>query len=198
MDEKTEELRDIFIDATGSETVTEHQAESPGSLAEDATDGERVRELLTELHDTHEPETDLDTGDYETLARLFFEDADDETIAEEVGIDTATAFRARLDCHLVRESDRDAPFDIDELRSLLVADVPPAECAEQLGVEQSVLDEYVAVVETQLASTRANARFRDGLAELLSDEELGERLAAGSRDDGLDEATEDMETNVSL
>ena len=34
MDEKTAELRDIFIEATGSDTVTEQQSESRGSLAD--------------------------------------------------------------------------------------------------------------------------------------------------------------------
>ncbi|MFB6194130.1 MAG: conditioned medium-induced protein 4 [Halobaculum sp.] len=198
MDEKTEELRDIFIDATGSDTVTEAQEESPGSLADESDASDRVRELIRDLRDTHEFETDLDLDAYETVARHYFEEADDAEIAAAAGIDPETAFAARLDLHLVRESDRDAPFALDRLRSLLVDDVPLADCAERLGVDEATVAEYAAVVETDLASTRANDRFRDGFAELLSDADLEERLASDAREDGLEEATEDMETNVSF
>ncbi len=198
MDEKTEELRDIFIDATGAETVTEQQTESPGSLADDSTDDERVRELLEELHETHEPVAGLTLGAYETVARSFFDGADDQQIADELDTDAETVLQARLDCHLVRESDRDAPFDLAELRSLVVENVSPETAADELNADADTVAEYLPVVRTDIASTRANDRFRDGLAELLSDEELGERLAVDAREDGLDDATEDIETNVSL
>ena len=198
MDDKTEELRDIFIDATGSDTVTESQEESPGSLAGESDESDRLRELLRDLQETHDFETDLGLDAYETLARRYFEDATDEAIAEELEVDPETAFEARLDLHLVRESDRDAPFDLDTLRGLLVEDASLAECAERLDTDAATVAEYAAVVETDLASTRANDRFRDGFAELLSDADLEERLAADAREDGLDEATEDIETNVSF
>ena len=198
MDEKTEELREIFIDATGADTVTQRQEESPGSLADESDESERVRELVAEMQSETTFETALDLEAYETIARLFFEDADDEAIAAEVGCDPETAVAARLDLHLVRESDRDAPFDLDELRRLRVEETPPAACAERLGVDEATVAEYVPVVETEIAATRVNDRFRDGFAELLSDADLGERLAADAREDGLEEATEDMETNVSF
>ena len=41
-------------------------------------------------------------------------------------------------------------------------------------------------------------RFRDEFAELLTDEAISDRMAQDAREDGLREATEDMETDVSL
>ena len=198
MDEKTEELRDIFIDTTGADTVTESQEESRGSLADESDDPDRVRAVLAELHEADEPRTDLSLDEYETVTRLFFDDADDDRVAAELGVSPAVATQARLDCHLVRESDRDAPFDLSRLRSLVIEGVEPADCAERLGVDIDLVEQYLPVVQTDIASTRVNDRFRDELGELLSDEDLGERLAAPAREDGLEEATEDIETNVSF
>jgi hypothetical protein len=54
------------------------------------------------------------------------------------------------------------------------------------------------VVESETAATRASHRFRDEFAELLSDEDISTRLASDARRDGLQDATEDLETDVSL
>jgi hypothetical protein len=43
-----------------------------------------------------------------------------------------------------------------------------------------------------------NHRFRDAFADLLTDADLSARLAEDARRDGLEEATEDIETDVSL
>ena len=43
-----------------------------------------------------------------------------------------------------------------------------------------------------------NHRFRDAFSDLLTDADLSTRLAADARRDGLKEATEDIETDVSL
>jgi hypothetical protein len=45
---------------------------------------------------------------------------------------------------------------------------------------------------------RVNGRFTDEFAELLTDADLEEGLTDDVKDDGLDEATEGMETNVSF
>jgi hypothetical protein len=197
MDDKTEELRDIFVEATGEDTVTEDQEDSRGSLADDPeADEERVRALLRDLREEYELTTELDLDTYEEIARAFHDDADDETIAGDLGLDETTVFDARLDLHLVRESDRDAPFDLGDLRRLVVEDVPLSERAERLDADEATVAHYTRIVETDLASTRANDRFRDGFAELLSDADLEGQLASDAREDGLEEATEDIETNV--
>jgi len=53
-------------------------------------------------------------------------------------------------------------------------------------------------VAADRAATHANERFRDAFADLLTDADLSGRLASDSREDGLREATEDIETDVSL
>jgi len=49
MDEKTEELRDIFIDVTDEDTVTESQEETRGSLI----DREGIRDRLEGVVDEY-------------------------------------------------------------------------------------------------------------------------------------------------
>ncbi|WP_251342190.1 conditioned medium-induced protein 4 [Haloplanus halophilus] len=169
MDDETAELRDIFLDATGEETVTERQAESRGSLV-DADDPEavdaRLRDLVRTMRERYDFETELRTDAYVRLIREFYDGDDDAALADALDVSTETVRRARLDCHLVRDADR--------------------------------ANEDAAVRETEREATRANDRFRDAFAELLTDADLEGRLASDSREDGLREAAEDIETDVSF
>lgn len=199
MDEKTEELREIFIDTTGADTVTESQEEGPGSLATDESEpGSRLTELVETMRERYEFESGLDTEELVTVVRNYFDDADDAGIAAAVGTDEATVFEARMDLHLVREVDRDAPFELAELRRLHVEELGVDEMAERLETDPDTVRDYLPVVEADLESTRANDRFRDGFAELLTDSELEDQMARDTREDGLEEATEDIETDVSF
>jgi hypothetical protein len=200
MDEKTQELRDIFIDATGSDTVTERQEEGPGSLADEPSGNpERIRALVAQMRDRYEFDSGLSEETLVTVVRAFFEDVDDAAIAEYVDTDAATVFEARMDLHLLRESDTDdAPVDLAALRKLLVEGATVAECADRLDADTDTVGHYADVVETRLEATRANDRFRDEFADLLTDEAISDRMAQDAREDGLREATEDMETDVSL
>jgi len=167
MDDKTAELRDIFLDATDGEgTVTERQAERRGSLVDgdpEAVDAS-LRDLVATMRDRYDFDTDLDADGYVRLIRGFYDGTDDDTLAEALGIDRETVVRARLDCHLVREDDAETP----------------------------------AVEASRERAVRANHRFRDAFVDLLTDADLTDRLASDSREDGLREATEDIETDVSL
>ena len=244
MDEKTSELRDLFVETTGSETVTERQAESRGTLTDrdEAAVDERVRELVATMRDRYEFSTDLDDATYARIARGRFEEADDEAIAaaiaeagvvsdeagvvsdeagvvsdeagvasDEAGVagesgsaptvDPATVRDARLDLHLVREADRaidDAPFDYADLKQLTAAGHSIPDCAEALDADPDIVANYARVARVDLTATRANDRFRDEFRDLLTDAEIEGSHAETAREDGLEAATEDIETDVSL
>ncbi|MWV65220.1 hypothetical protein GRS48_10365 [Halorubrum sp. JWXQ-INN 858] len=200
MDEKTEELRDLFIDATGADTVTESQSESPGSLTgrDEAAVDERVRELIATMRDRYGFETALDDAGYERVVRGYFEGDDDAGIATALDVDAATVRRARLDLHLVADADRDAPFDYGRLKRLVAEERPVEECATVLDVDAATIAEYAAVARTELTAARANGRFHDEFRELLTDAAIEGSYAADAREDGLRDATEDLETDVSL
>ncbi|SDL98081.1 hypothetical protein SAMN04487949_0385 [Halogranum gelatinilyticum] len=199
MDEKTAELRDIFIDATGSDTVTESQEETRGSLTEDGTGaGERLAEIIGTMRDKYSFVSELDDDDLQEVVERFYDGETDADIADALGTDEETVFNARMDLHLVRADDREAPFPLDDLRALLVEEAPLDERAEVLGADESVVTHYTEVVEADLESTRANDRFRDEFEELLTDSALTNRMARDAREDGLHDATEDIETDVSF
>lgn len=199
MDEKTEELRDIFMEATDAETVTESQSESPGSLTDTDVDvSARLATLLDRMRERYDFETDLDTDALSRVVRGFYDDDTDEAIADDLAVDAETVRTARLDLHLVREADREAPFAFDRLRRLLAEEVPIEERADRLDSAVETVRRYSAVAAADRRSTRANDRFRDAFTELLTDAELTDQLAADAREDGLREATEDIETDVSF
>ena len=222
MDEKTAELRDIFVETTGSDTVTERQAESPGTLTDrdEAAVAERVRELVAAMRERYDFSTDLDDATYARIARGRFELDDDASLAaalaagddavrapdegdgpESVDIDPETVRDARFDLHLVRDADRevdDAEFDYADLKSLTAEGRSIVDCAEALGAEPDAVAKYARVARVDLTSTRANDRFRDEFRDLLTDADIEGNHAETARDDGLKEATEDIETDISL
>ncbi len=200
MDDKTAELRDIFIDATGSDTVTERQEEARGSLTEDERAiARRVLELIENMRERYDFETDLDDEALQRLVYGYFDGDDDAAIADELGASEEAVFDARMDLHLVREADRDAPFDVDRLRKRLAdADPDDTTLAAAFDADEATVARHRRVAEAEAEATRANGRYRDEFTELLTDSDLSARLAQDAHDDGLREATEDIETNVSF
>jgi hypothetical protein len=203
MDEKTEELRDIFIDATGADTVTERQEESHGSLTDenDADVDSRLRELVDTMRERYDFDSDLDEDALVGVVRGFHDDADDATLAADVDASEDEVFAARMDLHLVRESDRETPevpFEFEAIEELVVEGADTDEMVETLDADRETVDHYRRVAEADAEATRASDRFRDEFAELLTDSELEGRLAHDAREDGLEEATEDIETDVSF
>jgi len=218
MDEKTAELRDIFVETTGSDTVTERQAESPGTLTDrdEAAVRERVRELVAAMRERYDFSTALDDATYARIARARFELDDDAAIAaalaagddaggegddDGVAVDADAVRDARFDLHLVREADRDvddAPFEYADVKSLTAEGRSIVDCAAALDADPDAVAKYARVARVDLTSTRANDRFRDEFRDLLTDAEIEGNHAESAREDGLKEATEDIETNVSL
>jgi flagellar motility protein MotE (MotC chaperone) len=198
MDEKTEELRDIFLDATGADTVTERQEETRGSLAggSDAATDERLADLVATMRDRFDFRTGLDDPALVTLLRRFFDDATDAEIAADLGTTDGEVFAARMDLHLVTDADH-TPVD-DVVRPLVVDGADVETCVEAVDADPETVRRAYRVAESEAAAARASHRFRDEFADLLADEGLSARLASDARRDGLEEATEDLETDVSL
>jgi molybdopterin converting factor small subunit len=198
MDEKTEELRDIFMDVSDDETVTERQEETPGSLTGAGPGADEVETVVAEMRDRYEFDTDRDDGTLATVVTEFYGGADDDAIADAIDADQATAFAARLDLHLVTDEDLEGPFDAGAARELLEQDAAPADVADALDADAERVREYARAREARDAALRANNRFRDRFEEALGDADLSRRLAAEVREDGLEDATEGMETDVSF
>jgi len=75
MDEKTAELRDLFINTTGSETVTENQEETPGSLTDERkAASERVPALISMMRDRYTFESTLSDDDIEAVVRGYYDE----------------------------------------------------------------------------------------------------------------------------
>lgn len=200
MDEKTEELRDIFVETTGAEAVTEDQEAGPGDLGdeEEQNAGERLPELVGRMRERYDFESGLDDETLVEVIRAYHDGADDEAIAERIDAGRETVFAARMDLHLIREGDREAPFPYEDLRPLVVEGVPLEERTARLESDEPIVEHYSQVVYADLRSTRANDRFADEFADLLTDQNLEQRHADETREDGLQDATEDIETDVSL
>lgn len=200
MDDKTEHLRDIFLDVAGEETVTEEQEEARGSLADEASTDDRLRSVIERMRDRYEFRTSLSDGDLVTVVKGFFAGKNDTEIAADLGDESLskTISRARIDLHLVTDRDLDAPFDLDRLQDDLASDRPMTEIADDLDVSESTVRRYRHIVEVQNERRLVGDRFYDEFAMIAEDRDLGERLTSEVKETGLEEATEGMETNVSF
>lgn len=196
MDEKTEELRDLFVDVTGGETVTEEQEEGRGSLAGDENVDERLREVVSQMRAQLGFATSLDDETLVEVVRGFYSGDSDADIGRRVDERPKTVARARTDLHLLRDTDTDPPFDFETFREALDETDDADALADRFDVSASTVRRYRRVVETQREIRRVNDRFRDEFENLLQDRELTERLTADAQEDGLDEATEGQEVDV--
>ncbi|MFA9502845.1 conditioned medium-induced protein 4 [Natrinema sp. H-ect1] len=194
MNDKTEELRDIFTDVTdGEETVTESQEDTRGSLERDErTDQERLESVVQQMRERYEFETPLADEELITVARAFYDARSDDEIADELGVDVDAIFEARMSLHLVDEDDADE-VDLAAIRDRGEDD---ATLAAEYGVSEDRIRRYRRVAEADDQSRTANDRYRDEFDSVLSDADLSERMASDLREDGLEDATEGMETDV--
>ncbi|MEY7849342.1 conditioned medium-induced protein 4 [Natrarchaeobius sp. A-rgal3] len=194
MNEKTEELKNIFTDVTdGEETVTESQEDTRGSLERDErTDEERLAGVIEQMRERYEFETPLSDEQLRDVATGFYDGDSDEEIASRFEVEPAEIFEARMSLHLIAEDDADE-IDLTAIRGREEDD---ATLAEEYGVSEDRIRRYRRVAAAEDESRTANDRYRDEFDSLLADAELSARMTTDVREDGLEDATEGMETNV--
>jgi len=201
MDNKTEELRDIFLDVADEETVTESQEAERGSLTGDdrPVDG-RLRGVLEEMREKFTFAAELSDEEYCELVRLFYDGADDGEIAAALSRSPEEIFAARLDLHLIRDDDPlgDAvgASELDAIHAMLATEDSAATIAEELGLDETTAERARAMVEAENRARRVSQRFRTSFEEILTDADLAVDLTGGAREDGLEEATEGAEVDV--
>lgn len=200
MTEKTDELRDIFVSVTDEEAVTESQAETRGSLATDEEGvDERLIAVIDRIRERFPFRSDLADGDLATVVRAYFEGESDAAIADRLGVAESAVREARLDCHLVRDGDVPESVDLGDLRTRI--DDPTETEMPSDGALGAALDadpEAVArarrVLATRARSRSVSQRFRSEFEDALADAGLSSRMTESVREDGLSEATDDMDS----
>lgn len=200
MNEKTERLRDIFLTVADDATVTERQEELRGSLTTTPDAHQRLREVIERMHAEYDFQTSLATDELVTLVQEFYAGKSDTAIARAIGDKSRakTVTRARIALHLVTDQDLDAPFPLDDLRELLADDLPTTEIADRLDVSPSTVRRYRRILAVQAARRAVGDRYRAEFERILADRELSDSLTRATRETGLEDATEGMETNVSF
>lgn len=139
MDERTADLRDLFLDVSEEATVTESQEVDRGSLV---SSNDYVEEDLRTVIRDMTARFDFSTGfEVETLSQIvqqFYAGSADDEIAENLDCSSEQVFEARMELHLVAETERLDPEVATELRQRV--DVP---AAEHISISDAPLDETV-------------------------------------------------------
>lgn len=198
MDEKTEELREIFTSVTdGADTVTETQEDTRGSLEKDKRSiEERVENVIDQMRERYgfDDSLDLSTEELRIVAQGYYNERSDAAVAGELGADEQTVFEARMSLHLFDESDADGV----DLAAVRERDEDDERLAAEYDVDESRIRRYRRVAAARDESRAANDRYRDEFDSILADSDLTSRMTTDVREDGLEDATEGMETDVSF
>ncbi|EMA34913.1 hypothetical protein C446_13424, partial [Halobiforma nitratireducens JCM 10879] len=125
-------------------------------------------------------------------ARGFYDDEGDEEIAEKLGVDAAEVFEARMSLHLIADDDAD---EVD-LAAIRDREEDDATLATEYDIDEESVSRYRRVAEAEDESRTANDRYRDEFDSILADAGLSEQMTSDVREDGLEDATEGMETDV--
>lgn len=198
MEDKTEQLRDIFIDVADEETVTESQRESHGSLATDEGSVDaRLRSDIERVREKFGVRTSLADEQLCRLVRSFYAGDDDETIAAELDCTPGEVFRTRMDLHLVHDEE----LPDKELQSAIRAasdETTTDEFAAEFGVDAATVDRAREAVAAVDRSRRVSQRFRTAFEETLTDADLSVQYTVAAHEDGLEDATDGAEVDVQL
>ncbi len=197
MEEKTEELRELFLDVTDEETLTESQEDSRGSLTgESEPVDERLEAVIAQLDEKFGVQTSLSDDQECQLVRLFYAGESDAAIASSLDIPVADVFDARMALLLVREADIPEPELGREHQRELLAEGTVETVAEETGLETAVVERAKEALTADERSGRVSHRFRIEFEEILTDADLTVRFTVGAHEDGLEDATDGAEVDV--
>ncbi|WP_435158897.1 response regulator receiver protein [Haladaptatus sp. DFWS20] len=187
--EKTEQLREIFLDVADDSTVTENQEETPGTLGDNSGPTEALQPIIREMKQKYGFRTSLEIDELATLVQLFYDEYSDTAIARELGNASRdkTVTRARIHLQLLRETDFDAPFDLDQLRGLREEETSLETIAETLDVSKSTVGRYCRILDAEQAAAAVDHRYQHQFEAALTDSGTDQSIRE-SLDSGLDDA----------
>lgn len=196
MSDRTDQLKELFLKISNNNTkVVEKQAILHGDLKGSKEIERALRGVVSEMIERYNIQTKLTPDQLAAMVRLFYKGLSDTEIAEGLG-DRAlnkTVSRARIKLHLFRESDLKPPFDEKDFMNLVEAGCSVKEMSERLSVAPSTISEYKNIFECQRAAKRDGYTKR--FAEILSDQEVSERMVSHISKDGLQDTMDtDYET----
>lgn len=196
MDEKTERLRNLFLEVAEAETLTERQREGTGSLKRDRTPEEELRPIIHRMQDRFSFETGLTDEQYCSIISGFFDELSDSDLAAALELDEPTVFTARMDLHLLDPDDW--PLDIE--RGVFIRRFGSVDDESTIESELNVPIESIRTAIQYISALdearRANFRYFDEFEGAVADGDLSKPLARDARESGLREATEDMENEL--
>ena len=198
MDDKTAHLRDLFVDVTAGDTVTEHQEESPGNLADDQSKEDRLRALLTAMDEHYGLPDDVTHETMLTIARGFYDGTTDDDLSETVDRSLETVRRVRFALHLVHDADLDGPVPEDQVDEVLSTERSVSALATEYEAAEQAVRRQLAATRAASRMRQASHRFRDQWDELLGDGDVADHMPDDVTEDGLREATEDIEVDTAF
>lgn len=169
MDEKIEQLRDIFLRTTSNGTFVERQTTPRGVLHSEAEVDADLLDAVGAMRERYGFRTSLSERALVRLIRRFYAGDTDAELAADLGCSEEVVRRARIHLHLFRESDTEASFDFDAFRRAVAPTTTDATLAARFDVGVSTVREYRRLVEALREARRVSHRDAAEFETILSE-----------------------------
>lgn len=152
-------LQELYASVATESVFTERQEAARGAVPDDRDVESGLRRLVAEMRERYGFRTALDDAALATVVRGVYAGASGADLAGRLGVTAGTVARARVNLHLFRPGDTDAPFDPAALRALLDEGRTVAEAAAALGVPRSTASRYAGVLRRRTDARRSSYRY---------------------------------------
>ncbi|MBT8507445.1 response regulator receiver protein [Methanomicrobiaceae archaeon CYW5] len=196
MNQRKQELLDLFTNITSKTTIVEPMRKIHGTLRDKEAIEREVALIMREVLDQGHFKTKLAPRQLAQLVCAYYDNKNDTEIARTLGDEklSKTVARARVRLKLFRELDFKMPFDPAQMEALLDSGKTMKEISEELGISPSTLREYRHVIESQRDPTLDP--FLERIRDVMEDRDLTESMTGGVVNDGLSEAIDITEAEL--
>ncbi len=184
----------LFSNLTQKTKIVEPMKTLHGTLRDQDAVEREIALIMREIQERGFFKTKLEPIQLARLITAFYAGKNDTEIARELGDEklSKTVARARVQLKLFRDLDFNMPFDPEQMKTMMSADLTMKEISEQLGISPTTLREYRHVIKQKEDTTLDP--YLERIKDVMEDRDLTEKMASALQEDTLGESIDIAES----
>lgn len=184
----------LFSNLTQKTKIVEPMKTLHGTLRDQDAVEREIALIMREIQERGFFKTKLEPIQLARLITAFYAGKNDTEIARELGDEklSKTVARARVQLKLFRDLDFNMPFDPEQMKTLMSADLTMKEISEELGISPTTLREYRHVIKQKEDTTLDP--YLERIKDVMEDRDLTEKMASALQEDTLGESIDIAES----
>lgn len=191
---RQKDLMQLFSNLTQKTKIVEPMKTLHGTLRDQDAVEREIALIMREIQERGFFKTKLEPIQLARLITAFYAGKNDTEIARELGDEklSKTVARARVQLKLFRDLDFNMPFDPEQMKTMMSADLTMKEISEQLGISPTTLREYRHVIKQKEDTTLDP--YLERIKDVMEDRDLTEKMASALQEDTLGESIDIAES----